>query len=139
MAFFRGMHMRFATIVSAGLVIGAAGPALACDLPKLAVIPAKEQVTGREPEIRLAANAYFTAMQAYAACIQQEITAAGGDSAPVLVKRILVSRNNTAVAEAEFMMKLFETNVGPADPFAPTAAPATAAPPAGPRAESRTE
>ncbi len=117
--------MRFATIVSAGLMSGVAGSALACDLPKLAIIPPKAQIVGNEGPVRAAANAYFTAMQTYAACIQQELAAAGGDSAPDLVKRILVSRNNTAVAEAEFMMKLFETNVGPADP-------ATAASPAEP-------
>jgi hypothetical protein len=54
------------------------------------------------------------------------LTAAGGDSAPDLIKRILVSRNNTAVAEAEFMMKLFTANVGPAE--VPAAAPAAPAP-----------
>ncbi|HJR71672.1 MAG TPA: hypothetical protein VKA43_16630 [Gammaproteobacteria bacterium] len=117
--------MRFTTIVSAGLLCGVAGSALACDLPKLAVIPPKDRIVGREAEISTAANNYFTAMQAYAACIQQEITAAGGDSAPDLVKRILVSRNNTAVAEAEFMMKLYETTFGPANPAAaPPAEPA---------------
>lgn len=122
--------MRFTTIVSAGLLCAVAGSALACDLPKLAVIPPKAQIVGNDGPVRVAANAYFTAMQTYAACIQQELVAAGGDSAPDLVKRILVSRNNTAVAEAEFMMKLFETNVGPADPAA--AAPPAAAPPATP-------
>jgi hypothetical protein len=131
------MDMRFTAFVSAGLMSGVAGSALACDLPKLVAIPAKDQVAGREVEIRLASIAYFTAMQAYSACIQQEIAAAGGDSAPDLVKRILVSRNNTAVAEAEFMMKLFEANVGPADPAATAAPPAAADAPAGPRAESR--
>lgn len=129
--------MRFTAVVSAGLVIGVAGSALACDLPKLVPIPPKDQVAGKEAEIRLRANTYFTAMQAYAACIQQELAAAGGDAAPDLAKRILVSRNNTAVAEAEFMMKLFETNVGPADPAAAAAPPAAAQPPTGPRAESR--
>ena len=123
--------MRITTIVSAGLFCAAAGSALACDLPKLAVIPPKAQIVGNDGPVRVAANAYFTAMQAYAACIQQELVAAGGDSAPDLVKRILVSRNNTAVAEAEFMMKLFETNVGPADPAA-AAPPAAALPPATP-------
>jgi hypothetical protein len=115
--------MRFATIISSGLLTGVAGNALACDLPKLAVIPAKEEVAGKEAEIRAAANAYFTGMQAYAACVQAELTAAGGESAPPLIKRVLVSRNNTAVAEAEFMMKLFTDNVGPADPLALPAAP----------------
>ena len=118
--------MRFTTIISSGLLTGIAGSTLACELPKLAAIPAKEQVAGKEAEIRAAANAYFTAMQTYTACIQSELTAAGGDSAPDLIKRILVSRNNTAVAEAEFMMKLFTDNVGPAD--LPAAAPAAPAP-----------
>lgn len=129
--------MRYATIVSASLLCGVAGSALACDLPKLAVIPPKDQIVGREAVVSTAANNYFTAMQAYAACIQQELATAGGDSAPDLVKRILVSRNNTAVAEAQFMMKLYETNFGAASTVAPTAAPAAAEPPAGPRGESR--
>jgi hypothetical protein len=105
---------------------GVAGSALACDLPKLVVIPPKEQVVGKEAEIRMAANAYFTAMQAYTACVQAELAAAGGDAAPDVVKKVLVARNNTAVAEAEFMMKLFTESVGGADP----AAAAPGAPPA---------
>jgi hypothetical protein len=72
----------------------------------------------------ISSDAYFTGMQAYAACIQAELLAAGGDDAPDLVKKVLVSRNNTAVAEAEFMMKLFTDNVGPADVPAASAAPA---------------
>ncbi len=115
--------MRFTTIICGGLLTGIAGSALACDLPKLAVIPAKDQVAGKEAEIRAAANAYFTAMQTYTACVQGELAAAGGDSAPTLVKQILVSRNNTAVAEAEFMMKMFTENVGPAEAPAPAATP----------------
>ena len=115
--------MRWTTIITSGLLAGMAGTAVACDLPKLAVIPPKDEVAGKEAEIRAAANAYFTGMQAYTACVQDELTAAGGDAAPDLIKRVLVSRNNTAVAEAEFMMKLFTENVGAADP-------AAAAPPA---------
>ncbi len=115
--------MRWTTIITSGLLTGMAGTAVACDLPKLAVIPPKDQVAGKEAEIRAAANAYFTGMQAYTACVQGELTAAGGDGAPDVIKRVLVSRNNTAVAEAEFMMKLFTDNVGAAD--APGATPAT--------------
>jgi hypothetical protein len=110
--------MRFTTVIGGGILIGIAGDALACDLPKLAVIPPKDQVAGKEAEIRAAASAYFTAMQEYTACIQAELAAAGGESAPDVVKKVLVARNNTAVAEAEFMMKLFTENVG-----APDAAP----------------
>jgi hypothetical protein len=104
--------MRITTIVCGGVLAGIAGSAIACDLPKLAVIPPKDEVAGKEAEIRAAASEYFTAMQAYTACVQAELVGAGGESAPTIVKRVLVARNNTAVAEAEFMMKLFTDNVG---------------------------
>ena len=92
---------------------GIAGSALACELPKLAVIPPKDQVAGKEAEIRTAANAYFTGMQAYTACIQAELDGRRRRRRrPTSSRRVLVSRNNTAVAEAEFMMKLFTDNVG---------------------------
>lgn len=107
--------MHIGKLVCGIILSGLAGSAFACDLPKLAVIPPKDQVAGKEAEIRAAANTYFTGMQAYTACVQAELAAAGGDSAPDLVKRVLVARNNTAVAEAEFMMKLFTENVGSAD------------------------
>jgi hypothetical protein len=107
--------MRITTILCGGLLTGIAGSALACDLPKLAVIPAKDQIAGKEAEVRLAANAYFVGMQAYTTCLQAELVGAGGDAAPAVVKAVLVSRNNVAVREAEFMMKLFTTNVGPVE------------------------
>lgn len=117
--------MHIGKLVCGGILSGVAGSALACDLPKLVAIPSKDQVAGREAEIRTAANAYFTGMQAYTACVQAELAAAGGDQAPDLIKRVLVARNNTAVAEAEFMMKVFTENVG-------SASPAGAAPPPSP-------
>src|SRR5262245_59217601 len=107
--------MRITTIVCGGLLASIAGCAIGCELPKLVIIPPKDQVAGKEAEIRTAAAAYFTAMQAYTACIQAELVGAGGDSAPNTVKRALVTRNNAAVAEVEFMMKLFTNNVGPVD------------------------
>ena len=115
--------MRITTIICGGVLASIAGGAMACDLPKLAVIPPKDEVAGKEAEIRAAANVYFTAMQAYTACIQAELAGAGGESAPDIVKRVLVSRNNTAVAEAEFMMKLFTDNVGPVEAAAVEAVP----------------
>jgi hypothetical protein len=116
--------MRVTTIIGGGLLAAIAGSAMACDLPKLAVIPPKDEVAGKEAEIRAAANTYFTAMQAYTACVQAELESAGGDAAPPLVKRVLVARNNSAVAEAEFMMKLFTDNVGGAEPAPAGGAPA---------------
>ena len=55
--------------------------------------------------------------------IRAELDAAGGDNAPTLVKNVLVLRNNTAVAEKEFMIKLYTENVA-------SGAPATPPPPA---------
>ena len=120
--------MRLTTIICGGILTSIAGTAIACDLPKLPVIPPKDQVAGKELLLRAAANAYFTAIQTYTTCIQAELAAAGGDAAPNVVKSVLVLRNNAAVAEAEFMMKLYTENVGatPADgPPAPAAPPAS--------------
>jgi len=120
--------MRLTTIICGGILTSMAGTAIACDLPKLAVIPPKDKVAGNELLLRASASAYFTAIQAYTTCVQAELAAAGGDAAPEIVKRVLVTRNNTAVAEAEFMMKLFTENVGatPADgPPVPAAPPAS--------------
>ena len=82
-----------------------------CDLPPLLMIPAKENIRGREKEIRTAAATYFTAMQEYTACVQGRLLAVGGAEAPPSVKSIYVARNNAAVAEAEYVMKLFTNSV----------------------------
>ncbi len=116
--------MRITTIIYSGILMGIGGSALACDLPKLALIPPKNEVAGKEAELRTAAAAYFTGIQAYTACIEAELAGAGGDSAPPLVRRVLVARNNAAVAEAQYMMKLFTDNVGAVDAAAPASAPA---------------
>jgi hypothetical protein len=115
--------MRLITIVGVALVTTMCGSALACTLPKLAVIPPKDQVAGKEAEIRAAMAEYSTGIDAYVACVRAELEAAGGDNASDTVKRVLVSRNNAAVAEMEFMIKLYTDNVGPVGPGAPTAAP----------------
>jgi hypothetical protein len=113
--------MRLTTILCTGILSSVAGVSLACDLPKLVAIPPKDQIAGKEAEVRVAATQYFQAMSAYTECVKVELTTAGGDSAPDVLKRVLVSRNNTAVAEAEFMMKLFTDNVGPLAPAGPVA------------------
>jgi hypothetical protein len=114
--------MRLTTIICGGLLSTmAGGSAVACTLPKLPLIPPKEQVAGKEAEISVAMNEYSTGIDAYAACVRAELDAAGGDNAPGIVKRILISRNNTAVAEKEFMIKLYTDNVAPIAPVDPTA------------------
>src|SRR5688572_12487400 len=91
-ALFRGTYtMRFTTIICAGILAGIAGSALACELPKIPIIPPKDEVAGKEAALRTAAAAYFTAMQAYTACVQAELVGAGGDAAPDLVKRVFVA------------------------------------------------
>jgi hypothetical protein len=115
--------MRITTILCGGILTGIAGNALACDLPKLAVIPPKDQVAGKEAEIRAAAASYFTGIQAYTACLQAELMGAGGDDAPLVVRQVLVARNNAAVAEAQFMAKLFTDNVGPVEGVSTDATP----------------
>jgi hypothetical protein len=117
--------MRIRSIVCGVTLLFIGSHALACELPKLVVIPAKDQIAGKEAEIRTQAAAYFTAMQAYTTCVQAELADAGGDSAPPLVRQVLVSRNNAAVAEAQFVMKQFTDNLGTAEGAA--AAPAAPA------------
>lgn len=114
--------MRITSILTAGILTSVAGAGLACELPKLAVVPPKDEIAGKEAAITADVNRYFTEMQAYSACVQAELTAAGGDSAPDTVKRVLIARNNTAVAEAQFMMKLYNETMGvPAAGAAPAA------------------
>ena len=107
---------------AAGSSAALAGSAVACTLPKLAVIPPKDQVAGKEGELTAAMSEYSAGMDAYVGCIRAELDAAGGDNAPTIVRRVLVSRNNTAVAEKEFMIKLYTDNVASAAPAAPAPA-----------------
>jgi hypothetical protein len=99
--------------IVAGLWLGAlASTTLACELPPLVVIPAKDKVGDQAAAIRDATSAYFVAMKTYTDCVQAALTAAGGNSAPTITKTVLIARNNAAVAEADAVKKLFEANVG---------------------------
>jgi hypothetical protein len=106
--------MRITTsILLGGIMSSIAGVGLACEMPKLAIFPAKDQAAGKEAEIRAFAQAYFDSMNAYAGCIQAALAAAGGDAAPEVVKRVYVLRNNAAAAEAEFMMEHYTDLASP--------------------------
>jgi hypothetical protein len=119
--------MRFTKIAGAVLLLsGAASGALACNLPPLVAIPEKDAVGDKGPQIQQEVAAYFEAMKAYTACVQTELTAAGGDSAQTIVKAVLVQRNNSAVAETQGVLKAFNESVSAAP--APGAAPAAPAP-----------
>jgi len=100
--------------IVAGLWLGAlATTTMACDLPALVVIPLKDKVGDQSAAIRDATKAYFDQMKVYTDCIQAELTAAGGNSAPTVMKTVLIARNNAAVAEADAVKKLLEASVGP--------------------------
>jgi hypothetical protein len=105
------MTFRVTNLVG-GLLLGViASPALACDLPKLPVIPAAADIGDQAPAVSAATSAYFEGMRAYAACLAGELTAAGGDAAPPSVKAVLLARSSAAVAEAQAIQKLFQERV----------------------------
>jgi hypothetical protein len=86
-------------------------PAFACELPKLPVIPAADQIGDRAPDISEATSAYFDGIREYASCIQEELAAAGGDAAPASIRSVLIARANVAVAEAQVVQQLFQERV----------------------------
>jgi hypothetical protein len=85
-------------------------PAFACDVPKLPLIPAGaagDQATA----VSGATSAYFAGMRAYTTCIEAELAAAGGDSAPASLKAVLALRANAAVEEATAIQNLYQQRV----------------------------
>lgn len=104
--------MRVVHVLSGMALACMCSTSLACDLPKLVVIPDADKVSGHEKEIRMEVGKYFTAMKTYVACIQSELKADGGDKAPALVKSLLIDRNNVAVAEANTVVGWYKKNVG---------------------------
>lgn len=106
------MTFRATNVVGGLLLAAVASPALACDLPKLPVIPAKDQIGDQAPAVTAATSAYFEGMRTYAACIQSALAAAGGDAAPASVKAVLAARSTAAIAEAQAVDKLYQDSVG---------------------------
>jgi hypothetical protein len=110
-------------ILWAVLLSQTAGTALACDMPSLIVIPAKEQAAAEAEAVRTRVALYFEAMTAYTQCVQAELAAVGGDNAHPIVRSVLVRRNNAAVAETEAVLKWFTANVGPLEQIGPNPGP----------------
>ena len=98
-----------------GAVASVEGPAAACDLPPLVLIPPGTPAITSAAEsdgITSATQAYYDSMVAYVQCVQAELRAAGGDDAPLLVKQVLVDRSNYAVAEVQAVVGLFKKRMG---------------------------
>ena len=108
----RGKNMNLTKTIVAGLLMTVAGAASACEVPKLIMIPKKEEAVGKEESLRAAFLQYRQGMETYTQCVQAELMAAGGDKAAASLKSAAVLRNNAAVAEVQAMDKLFNDNVG---------------------------
>lgn len=108
------MIMRITKIAAALLMSGTAGVGLACTLPPLVAIPAKNAVGDKGPQIQQETSQYFEAMKVFTACVQAELTAAGGDAAQSVAKAVLVQRNNSAVAEVQAVLKAYNDSFGSA-------------------------
>jgi hypothetical protein len=110
------------SIVLAALLLGGFSMAAeaGCDYPALLMIPAKDKFSKKETKkINSDAEKYFADMKKYVSCVQAELQAAGGDSAPKLFRNVLVARNNAAVAEFEAVEKWYTTSMGVAQPEGP--------------------
>jgi len=105
------MTIRATNVVGGLLLAAAALPALACELPKIPVIPERDKIGDQAPAVTAATSAYFEGMRAYADCIEAALAAAGGDAAPVSLKDALIERNHAAVAEAQEVQKLYQERV----------------------------
>ena len=100
------------TWVLGGVLLGAlALPAMACDLPKLPVIPEKDKIGDQAQFVSTATSAYFDGIRTYADCIESALAAAGGDAAPASVKTVYAERASGAVVEAQEIQKLFQERV----------------------------
>ncbi|HEX6995171.1 MAG TPA: hypothetical protein VF339_13585 [Gammaproteobacteria bacterium] len=108
-----------ALAVIALLFGGAAVDARAgCDQPPLVQIPPQEEIEGNESRVVADTHAYFQAMQEYVNCIRAEIDTAP-DDASELYLRVLVQRNNNAVAEAEAVQRWMLSRIPDAAEFVP--------------------
>ena len=92
-------------------VLTGAGAAVACEYPPLVTIPEGREATLEEMlEAQTQVLNYVTAMEAYLACVDEELTVAG-DDAPEQFKSIMFSRHNVAVAELEAVAAHFNEQI----------------------------
>ena len=86
---------------------GAAATSLACEYPALITVPDGETSTMEELiTAQTAVREYMVGMEAYLACVNAELDAAG-NNAPAEYKSIMFSRHNAAVAEMEAIASSF--------------------------------
>lgn len=94
-------------------------PGLACEIPSIAVLPDEEQPEEAVIDaFREDMIAYLGGMTEYVTCIQEEHAALSAGEAYPVALRLLVARNNLAIAEIEAMREVYEARVGPIDDLA---------------------
>ena len=111
----RGRRMNARQILYGSLLLCVNAVASACDLPALVILPAPGTAGDASAELIVDMQRYVGGIRAYTACVQAEIAAAGGDSAPESLRTLLIRRNNGAVAEAKALMELFGERVAPVE------------------------
>ncbi len=100
--------LKFLLVIVAG---GAAATSLACEYPALITVPDGETSTMEELiTAQTAVREYMVGMEAYLACVMEELDAAG-NNAPAEYKSIMFSRHNAAVAEMEAIASSFNEQV----------------------------
>ena len=107
--------MNVRQILCGSLLLCVNAVASACDLPALVILPAAGTAGDASAQLIVDMQRYVGGIRAYTACVQAEIAAAGGDSAPESLRTLLVRRNNGAVAEAKALMELFGERVAPVE------------------------
>jgi hypothetical protein len=128
-------EMKLSRLVTVAVLSSVASVGFACELPPLMAVPPKDEAAGQADKLRAEWDSYYQAMQAYTACVQAELAAAGGDTAPTITKTVLVQRNNSAVGEVSAVKKLLDAallTVVPASEFSPAGG---TPPPGGPTPE----
>ena len=106
-----GKAIRFLRLTVAFVALAGGSAAVACEYPPLVTIPEGREATLEEMlEAQTAVRNYVTAMEAYLACVDEEMTAAG-DDAPEVFKTVMFSRHNVAVAEMEAIANHFNEQI----------------------------
>jgi hypothetical protein len=103
------VSLAIGSLITAGIFASTASAN--CDQPSIVAVPEGDNST---MEVLLAAQTnvkdYMAAMEAYIACINEELEAAGEDAAASF-KSLMVTRHNTAVAEMETLAAAFNEQV----------------------------
>ncbi len=102
---------RLASWCLATVAGGCAFAAAACENPAMVTIPDGKSATESQLlDAQTAVKSYVAAMEAYMACLDQELTAKG-ENAPEEYKFLMIERHNAAVTEVETVANAFNEQV----------------------------